>query len=132
MEKVFYLITSKEYINNEGQKDLGTDFKKIKLSNESEDFWEYKECFHPNSSELEDEYIWECYIDFFLQHFKDELEREKEESKDLWIYESLLLTEQQYRMLFHQMSKIHLYRNVNVMDFKLNKRYVNFNNFVKF
>lgn len=132
MEKVFYLITSKEYINNEGQKDLGTDFKKIKLSNESEDFWEYKECFHPNSSELEDEYIWECYIDFFLHHFKDELEREKEESKDLWIYESLLLTEQQYRMLFHQMSKIHLYRNVNVMDFKLNKRYVNFNNFVKF
>lgn len=121
MEKVFYLITSKEYVTNEGKRDLGTDFKKIKLSNESEDFWEYKECFHPNSSELEDEYIWECYIDFFLQHFKDELEGEKEESKDLWIYESLLLTEQQYRMLFHQMSKVHLYRNVNVMDFKMNK-----------
>lgn len=119
MKKVFYLITSKEVINKEGQQDLGTDFKKIELSTESEDFFEFKETFYSEFSD--EEYVWGHYIDFFVSHFKDELNREKDEStnKKLWIYESIVLTENQYRMLFHQMSGVHLHRDVSVMDFKL-------------
>jgi hypothetical protein len=103
MKKVFYLITEKNY-NNDNTLDVGTFIEKIILSTDSEDFKEFsKESFGETLKE-----VFNNYENIFWFNFNDMLEEQRKKSleEEYQIYKHLLLDEEQYEMLMKQMKDI--------------------------
>jgi hypothetical protein len=103
MKKVFYLITEKNY-NNDNTLDVGTFIEKIILSTDSEDFKEFsKESFGETLKE-----VFDNYENIFWFNFNDMLEEQRKKSleEEYQIYKHLLLDEEQYEMLMKQMKDI--------------------------
>jgi len=103
MKKVFYLITEKNY-NNNNTLDVGTFIEKIILSTDTEDFKEFsKESFGETLKE-----VFDNYENIFMFNFNDVLreQRKKSHEEEYQIYKHLLLDEEQYEMLMKQMKDI--------------------------
>jgi hypothetical protein len=103
MKKVFYLITEKNY-NNNNTLDVGTFIEKIILSTDSEDFKVFsKESFGETLKE-----VFNNYENIFWFNFNDMLEEQRKKSleEEYQIYKHLLLDEEQYEMLMKQMKDI--------------------------
>jgi len=103
MKKTFYLITEKNY-NNNNTLDVGTFIEKIILSTDSEDFKEFsKESFGETLKE-----VFDNYENIFMFNFNDVLreQRKKSHEEEYQIYKHLLLDEEQYEMLMKQMKDI--------------------------
>jgi hypothetical protein len=103
MKKVFYLITEKNY-NNDNTLDVGTFIEKIILSTDSEDFKVFsKESFGETLKE-----VFNNYENIFWFNFNDMLkeQRKKSQEEEYQIYKHLLLDEEQYEMLMKQMKDI--------------------------
>jgi len=103
MKKVFYLITEKNY-NNDNTLDVGTFIEKIILSTDSEDFKVFsKESFGETLKE-----VFDNYENIFMFNFNDVLreQRKKSHEEEYQIYKHLLLDEEQYEMLMKQMKDI--------------------------
>ena len=103
MKKTFYLITEKNY-NNNNKLDVGTFIEKIILSTDTEDFKEFsKESFGETLKE-----VFDNYENIFMFNFNDVLreQRKKSHEEEYQIYKHLLLDEEQYEMLMKQMKDI--------------------------
>jgi hypothetical protein len=113
--KVFYVIKSREVENEKGFKDVGITIDKIVLSTESEDFKMYWKL----SKEKNIEYVWEGYIDDFLESLSIDMEKEMDKSRELensWIWDYLLLWERQYEMLKKSIGQEIVEREFKVVD----------------
>jgi len=103
MKKTFYLITEKNY-NNNNKLDVGTFIEKIILSTDTEDFKEFsKESFGETLKE-----VFDNYENIFWFNFNDMLKEQRKKSLEegFQIYKHLLLDEGQYEMLMKQMKDI--------------------------
>ena len=103
MKKIFYLITEKNY-NNDNTLDVGTFIEKIILSTDSEDFKVFsKESFGETLKE-----VFNNYENIFWFNFNDMLKEQRKKSleEEYQIYKHLLLDEEQYEMLMKQMKDI--------------------------
>ena len=112
MNKTFYLITEKNFIND-NVLDVGVFIEKIVLSTESEDYKEFsKDSFQGTTKEM-----FENYENHFIFHFEDVLREQRQNShfEECQIYKHLLLDESQYQMLTKQMKDIPT-RNVSVNE----------------
>lgn len=104
MKKTFYLITEKNYNNNNNKLDVGTFIEKIILSTDTEDFKEFsKESFGETLKE-----VFDNYENIFWFNFNDMLKEQRKQSQEeeYQIYKHLLLDEEQYEMLMKQMKDI--------------------------
>ena len=103
MKKTFYLLTEKNY-NNNNTLDVGVFIEKIILSTDSEDFKEFsKESFEGTLKEMFDN-----YENHFMFNFDDVLREQRKQShfEEYQIYKHLLLDEEQYEMLMKQTKDI--------------------------
>jgi hypothetical protein len=103
MKKTFYLLTKKNY-NNDNTLDVGVFIEKIILSTDSEDFKEFsKESFEGTLKE-----VFNNYENIFWFNFNDMLkeQRKKSQEEEYQIYKHLLLDEEQYEMLMKQTKDI--------------------------
>ena len=103
MKKTYYLLTEKNY-NNNNTLDVGTFIEKIILSTDTEDFKEFsKESFGETLKE-----VFDNYENIFWFNFNDMLEEQRKKSleEEYQIYKHLLLDEEQYEMLMKQMKDI--------------------------
>ena len=103
MKKTFYLLTEKNY-NNDNTLDVGVFIEKIILSTDSEDFKEFsKESFGETLKE-----VFDNYENIFWFNFNDMLkeQRKKSQEEEYQIYKHLLLDEEQYEMLMKQTKDI--------------------------
>ena len=103
MKKTFYLLTEKNY-NNDNTLNVGVFIEKIILSTDSEDFKEFsKESFGETLKE-----VFDNYENIFWFNFNDMLkeQRKKSQEEEYQIYKHLLLDEEQYEMLMKQTKDI--------------------------
>ena len=103
MKKTFYLITEKNFLND-NTLNVGVFIEKIILSTDSEDFKEFsKESFGETLKE-----VFDNYENIFWFNFNDMLkeQRKKSQEEEYQIYKHLLLDEEQYKMLMKQTKDI--------------------------
>ncbi len=105
---IFYVVTNRDVVTSNNEIDLGVSLEKIVLSSDSEDFKSY--C---GGDDLD---LWEDYVDDFIFHFNKTLENEKTMEGRLWVYDSILLWETQYKMLSRLMKQDVVEREVNVCE----------------
>jgi len=104
MEKTFYLLTEKNFNNNENILDVAVFIEKIILSSDSEDFKEFsKESFGETLKE-----VFDNYENIFWFNFNDMLKEQRKKSleEEFQIYNHLVLDEEQYEMLMKQTKDI--------------------------
>lgn len=111
MKQVFYVIQKREFINSDNKIDIGVRLEKVILSSESEDYKNF--C---GSEDCESSWMWESYIDEFLPKLTKELEEEESNEGELWVYESVILWEEQYKMLSSLMNQEIVEREVKICE----------------
>lgn len=104
MEKTFYLLSQKNFINNENILDVAVFIEKIIISSDSEDYKEFIADIPKGTTEE----MFANYENHFLFYFDDVLRQERKRShfEEFQIYNHLMLDEEQYNMLMKQTKDI--------------------------